>query len=486
MPDTITAEPEQYQHKWLVLFTTSLALFVILLDATVVNISVPSFIKELHATLAQAEWVLNAYTLTFAALLITFGRLGDMFGHRRMFILGMSIFGFGSLLCGLTPSANALIAFRVIQASGSAFMLPATLSITTVSFPAEERGRALGVWGAVSGVALGVGPALGGFLTQFNWRYIFFINLPVVLFAIPLTALVIGVRKPTQRHRIDWLGVALTIGGLTALNYGMIEGPVMGWASPVIVGLLVTAAVLFAAFIWWEGRAAEPLMRLDLFRDPTFTFGNISASLLLFTMLGLFFLMPLFLQTQLHYSALQTGLSLLPLSLALMVAAPISGWLSDVVGSRWLASAGLLLTAIGVFWLSFLTRETTTAQLAPRYVLAGLGMGMVLAPVTAAVMSEAPPGLEGAVAGVLATMRQVGAVLGVAVLGAVLQAQLKRDVPLAAGVAGVSPAVAAQNAFVAALGYTLRVAAFVALLGAASALFIAPGNANDAGGAPSA
>jgi len=232
MPEAIGQEQEPYRHKWLILFTTSLALFMLLLDATVVNISVPSFIGELHATLPQAEWVLNAYTLTFAALLISFGRLGDMYGHRRMFILGMSIFGFGSLMCGLAPTIETLIAFRVIQASGSAFMLPATLSITTVSFPPEQRGRALGVWGAVSGVALGVGPALGGFLTQYDWRYIFFINLPVVLFAIPLTVLVIGVRKPTQRHRVDLIGVVLTVACLTAFNYAMIGGRPRGGGIP--------------------------------------------------------------------------------------------------------------------------------------------------------------------------------------------------------------------------------------------------------------
>jgi EmrB/QacA subfamily drug resistance transporter len=477
MPETAQARPQPYARRWLVLFATSLALFMIMLDATVVNISVPSLIRDLHATLAESEWVLNAYTLTFAALLITFGRLGDMFGRRLLFVVGMVVFGTGSLLCGLAPTPLLLIGFRVLQATGSAFMMPATLSLTSVNFPPEEQGRALGVWGAVSGVALGVGPVLGGFLTQFSWRYIFFINLPVVAFAIPFTMAVVPKSEAGGRHRIDWLGVVLSIAFLLSFNFGMIEGPALGWGNPLIVGLLIGAAVMLAAFVWWEGRAAEPLMELDLFANRTFTAGNLSAALLLFCMLGLFFLMPLFLQGQLHFTALATGLALTPLSLALMVVAPVSGQLSDRVGSRWLAFGGLATTSVAMFWMSFLSPETTALSLAPRYVLAGLGMGLVLAPVTAAVMAKAPPDRKGGVSGVLATTRQVGAVLGVAVLGAVLQAQLRIDLPIWAGVSGISPTVAEQQAFVQALGFTLRVSAAVAALGAVAALFIEPAEA---------
>lgn len=438
---------ERYARRWWVLLATSLALFMVILDSTVVNVSVPSIIRELHASLSQAEWALNAYTLVFASLLVTFGRLGDMFGRRRMFVLGTAIFGLGSLACALAPSPGVLIAFRAFQATGSAFMLPATLSLTTVNFPPEERGRALGVWGSVSGVALGVGPAIGGFLTQFSWRYVFVVNLPVVAFAIPFTLWAVPRSREAGRHRIDFAGVALSVAMFATFCYGMIEGPTFGWANPVIVISLAGAVALFALFLVRERTAAEPLVDLRLFRQRTATAGNVAAALLLFGMFGVFFLMPLFLQNALGFGALATGLALTPLSLAMMVVAPFSGRLSDRVGSRWPAFAGLALAAVGVAWMSVLSRSTTPASLAPRYVLTGLGMGLVLAPVTSAVMGTAPPGEEGAVSGILATMRQVGGVLGVAILGAVLQATAVANLPASSRqVASVQPAVAEKVA----------------------------------------
>lgn len=431
---------KRYARKWWALAAASIALFMVLLDATVVNISIPSIIRDLHASLAQVEWVLNAYTLTFAALLITFGRLGDMYGRRRLFIAGMIIFGTGSLLCGLSPTVDFLVASRVLQASGSAFMLPATLALTTISFPPEQRGLALGVWGAMSGIAFAVGPTLGGFLTQFDWRYIFFINLPVVVFAIPFTLWAIPRSPHEQRHRTDIVGVVLSVALLTAFNYGMIEGPTLGWSDPLIVALLVSSTVFLVAFVWWERRTPEPLMDLRLFAERTFLAGNVSTAMLLFTMLGVFFLLPLFLQGVLGFDALQAGLALTPMSLAIMVMGPISGWLSDRVGARWLAAGGLACVSLGVYWMSFLTPQTTALTLAPRFVLAGAGMGLVLAPVTSAVMSTAPAGEEGAVSGILATVRQVGVVLGVAVLGAVLRGTIAVEAPIAlSSVPGLSP-----------------------------------------------
>lgn len=410
-------------NRWLLLVTTSIGLFVVIIDNTVVNISVPSMIASFGTDLSRIEWVLNAYILAFASLLITFGRLGDMYGRRRMFLLGLAIFGVGSAACGLAASAEMLIVFRVFQAAGAAFMLPATLSLTDVNFPPEERGTAFGIWGAVSGFALGIGPTLGGLLTQFNWRYIFFINVPIVAVAIPLTLLVVPESKDEGEHRVDWPGVVLSILMLVAFNYAMIEGPSRGWDA-LVIGLLVAAAVLLGGFLWWERRAREPLMDLRLFRSRTFSAGNLVGVLLLFTMIGVFFLIPLYLQTVLRFSPLRTGLIIAPMSLTLMVVGPIAGHFSDVVGSRWLMFAGMLTISLGIFWISMLTGTVSFAELAPKFIVAGAGMGLVISPMTSAVMGSVPLGDAGGASGILATMRQVGAVLGIAILGAVLQASV--------------------------------------------------------------
>ncbi len=416
---------DPYARKWWVLVAVCLALFMAILDSTVVNIAIPTIVEDLGASLSEIEWVLNAYTLTFAALLITFGRLGDMYGRRRMFVLGLVIFGAGSMACGFAPNPSALIAARVVQASGAAFMMPATLSLTAVSFPPEQRGLALGIWGAVSGVALAVGPTLGGLVTEnLGWQYIFFINIPIIAIAIPFTLWAVRESRDTRDHTLDWFGALLSIAVLVSFNYAMIEGPGRGWGDPVIVGLLTASAVLLLVFIAWERRAKEPVLDLDLFRDRTFSAGNATGAILMFGMMGVFFMVPLFLQTQLGFGAVRAGLALTPMSFAIMFAAPVSGRLSDKIGSKWLIFAGLLVTAASVWWLSYIALDTTIAWLAAPFIVAGIGMGLVMAPMTSAVMASAPEAEEGSAAGILSTMRQVGAVMGIAVLGAVFASQM--------------------------------------------------------------
>jgi EmrB/QacA subfamily drug resistance transporter len=417
--------PDPYARKWWVLVAVCLALFMAILDSTVVNIAIPTIVEDLGASLAEIEWVLNAYTLTFAALLITFGRLGDMYGRRRMFIIGLVIFGAGSFACGLAPNPTVLIAARVVQASGAAFMMPATLSLTAVSFPPEQRGLALGIWGAVSGVALAVGPTLGGLVTEnLGWQYIFFINIPIIAIAIPFTLWAVRESRDERDHTLDWLGALLSIAVLVSFNYAMIEGPGRGWGDPAIVGLLVASAVLLLVFIAWERRAREPVLDLDLFRDRTFSAGNATGAVLMFGMMGVFFMVPLFLQTQLGFGAVEAGLALTPMSFAIMLAAPFSGRLSDKIGSKWLIFGGLLVAAVSVWWLSYITIDVTVAWLAAPFIVAGIGMGLVMAPMTSAVMAAAPEAEEGSAAGILSTMRQVGAVMGIAILGAVFASQM--------------------------------------------------------------
>lgn len=411
---------DPYARKWWVLAAVCLALFMALLDGTVVNVSIPAISKGIGASFSDAEWVLNAYTLVFASLLVTFGRLGDMFGRKRFFIMGLVLFGAGSLLCGLSGTPAMLIGSRVVQALGGAFMMPATLSLTAVNFPPEQRGMAMGIWGAVSGLASAAGPLLGGWLTDaFSWNYIFFINLPIVLVAIPFALWAIPESRDERPHTIDVPGVVLSIALLASLCYGLIEGPKLGWTDPMVLGLFGGAALALVAFVLWERRVREPIMDLRLFASPAFSAGNAAGAILMFGMLGMFFLLPVYLQAQLGYTAIQTGLTLTPLSAAILVAAPLAGRISDRIGSRWLVFSGMGIAAMAVFWASFLPIGAGWQWLAAPLALAGLGMGLVMPSMTSAVMAVAPHGEEGAASGILSTMRQVGGVFGVAILGAI-------------------------------------------------------------------
>lgn len=415
-------QQDPYRHKWAVLAAVCIALFMALLDGSIVNVAIPNIAKGLDASFSQIEWVLNAYTLVFASLLVTFGRLGDMFGRKRFFIVGLSVFGLGSLLCGLSATPTLLIASRVLQAAGAAFMMPATLSLTAVNFPPEQRGMAMGIWGAVTGVATAVGPSLGGWITELaSWNYIFFINVPIVLVAVPFALWAIPESRDERPHTVDWLGAALSIVTLASLSYGLIEGPGKGWDSPEVLGLFAAAVVGLLAFLLWERRATEPIMDLKLFKSPAFTAGNASGAILMFGMMGMFFLLPIYMQVNLGYDAIKTGFALTPMSGAILFAAPLSGRLSDKIGSRWLVFAGMLTAAAAVFWLSFMPYDSGWQFLVGPLVVAGVGMGLVMAPMTSAVMAVAPRGEEGAASGVLSTMRQLGGLFGVAVLGALFQ-----------------------------------------------------------------
>ncbi len=431
-----TAEEDLYPHKWWVLAAVCLALFMALLDGSIVNVAIPNIAKGLGASFGDVEWVLNAYTLVFASLLVTFGRFGDMFGRKRFFVVGLSLFGLGSLLCGLSPTIGWLIAARVVQALGGAFMMPATLSLTAVNFPPHQRGMAMGIWGATSGVATAVGPSLGGWITELtSWHYIFFINVPIVLIAIPFALWAVPESRDERPHTIDFLGAGLSIVTLASLSWALIEGPGKGWGSAEVLGFLGVAAASLVAFLLWEKRAKEPIMDLKLFRDPAFTAGNMSGAILMFGMMGMFFMLPIYMQVNLGYDAIKTGFALTPLSGAILISAPLSGRLSDRIGSRWLVFAGMLTAASAVFWLSFLPYGAGWQFLVGPLVVAGLGMGLVMAPMTSAVMAVAPRGEEGAASGILSTMRQLGGLFGVAVLGAVFQTAIVTN--LVVGVQGI-------------------------------------------------
>jgi len=431
---------------------------MILLDGTIVNIALTHIQSYYDTSFGAIEWVMNAYILAFAVLLVTLGRFADLWGRRRLFIAGMALFTVGSLACGLAPTIGLLIAFRVLQGIGGAAMMPSTLSIVAAVFPPGRRGAAMGVWGGVSGLATAIGPTLGGVIVQYvtwpaaadSWRWIFLVNIPIGVLGVLLALrLVPESRNPTAVQSLDLPGVGLVSASLFCLTFALIEGQNLGWTSGVIVGLSAAAVVSFVLFFWREHRVSQPLIDFSLFRRATFAAGNATGLLLSAAMMGAFFMIPIFLQSVLGYSAIKAGLVMVPMSLVIIVAAPVAGMLSDRVGSRWIVALGMFLLAAGLAWMAGLlpgieqiSPATTPASLVTPFLISGIGIGLAVAPVTSAVMATAPRERIGNASGVLSTMRQVGSLLGIAVLGAVLQNRVTANVTTGvAAIQGIPDAV---------------------------------------------
>ncbi|MCC6313562.1 MAG: DHA2 family efflux MFS transporter permease subunit [Thermomicrobiales bacterium] len=424
------------RNPWLILLVLCGAVFMLLLDTTIVNVAQPSIQEALGANLSEMLWILNSYILTYAVLLLSFGRLGDVFGRKKLFVLGMAIFTAASALCGAShwlsgllgvSGAQTLIFSRVLQGVGGSLMMPQTLSLITVVFPPEGRGAAMGVWGSVVSLGAITGPIVGGALiTYYSWEWVFFINVPIGIIAILATlAIVPESRDPLATGKVDWGGLILSGLGIFAIVFAMIEGNLRGWTDPLILGAAGSGLVLLALFVYWETRVDDPMMKLELFRIRNFWVGNVLATAVSFGMLGIFFPMTLFLQAGLGMSAIEAGLTMVPMSIVTLFGAPIAGRLSDRIGSRWLLVAGVSLMTGGVLFItSRLALETNWQTLLPALLVAGTGMALTFSPMTAAAMSEVPPRIAGSASGILNTTRNIGQVMGIAVLGSVLQAQL--------------------------------------------------------------
>ncbi len=432
------------RNPWAVLAVLCLGLFMILLDGTIVNIAIPHIQSYYDTTYSNIEWVMNAYILAFAVLLVPMGRFGDLWGRRKLFLAGMVLFTLGSLACGLAPSIYLLIAFRVLQGIGGAAMMPSTLSIIATVFAPEKRGAAMGVWGGVSGLASGLGPVLGGIIIQYvtwptvagSWRWIFLVNIPVGIAGVLLTLrLVPESRNPTAVESLDLPGVGLLTASLFCLTFALIEGQNYGWTSATILGLFAGAFVAFLLFYWRERLVRQPLIDFSLFRSLNFAAGNATGLLLSAAMMGAFFTIPIFLQSVLGFSAIKAGLVMAPMSVVIIFAAPVAGMLSDRLGSKWIVAAGMFLLAVGLACMAGLipgvekiSPATTSASLLVPFLISGIGIGFAVAPVTSAVMATAPRDRVGNASGVLSTMRQVGSLMGIAVLGAVLQNRITANI----------------------------------------------------------
>jgi EmrB/QacA subfamily drug resistance transporter len=431
------------RSPWLALLVLCMGFFMILLDTTIVNIAIPSIIDGLHATLDQILWVLNAYILVYAVLLITASRLGDRYGQRNLFVVGLVIFTAASALCGLAQDSNQLIAGRVIQGVGGALLTPQTLAIISVMFPPQRRGAAMGIWGAVAGVAAVTGPTLGGFLvTNVDWRWIFYVNLPVGIAAIALAFVYIPDLRPGRQHGWDVPGILLSTAALFLIVFGLIEGQRYDWGTVTgfisIPLILVTGFVLLVAFFTFERRAAEPLVPLDLFRNRNYAILNWVTAAMSFGMLGLFLPLTIYLQSVVGLTALQAGLSFAPMSLTSMVVAPNAGRLTDRIGGKYILMSGLAAFAFGMGGIILSARiDSTWVTFLPWLIVAGFGMGCIFAPATTVAMRNIPQHRVGAASGVFNTTRQLGGAIGSSVVGAVLQnrlgAELKTEAANRAG-----------------------------------------------------
>jgi EmrB/QacA subfamily drug resistance transporter len=413
-------------RRWFILGVISFSLFMILLDVTIVNIALPHIMTGFNVGLSSIEWVLNAYVLVFAVLLLTMGKLGDLFGRRLLFLLGLIVFSLSSLGCFLSQNLTELLVFRGVQAAGGAAMMPSTLSILNVEFGQSGRGLALGIWGAVAGAANALGPIIGGKLVDsFSWPYIFLINVPIGVLGILGTIFIVRESKdPRTDRRIDYPGILFASLGLFGLTFALVEGQRYGWTSATILSLFAVAAVSLALFVWLQLRSSTPLAQLRLFQNRNFAAGNIIGLVITFGLIGVIFLVVLFLQLILGMDALTAGLTVLPLPIGIMIAAPIAGRLTDRIGGRWVLFVGTFLAALGIYLMSHLSSVTDGASLRLPLALCGAGIGMVMAPVTTVVMAGTPVQESGMGAGILSTTRQVGSVMGISVLGAVLQNQL--------------------------------------------------------------
>ncbi len=413
-------------RKWWTLAAVAFGLFMIMLDNTVVNVALPSIERDLHISISELEWIVTAYALVFAALLITGGKLADLLGRRKIVVAGLAIFTLASLACGLASSAGFLIGARAVQGIGAALMSPATLSIITATFPPRQRGQAIGIWAGVSALALAIGPLAGGLIVDnIGWNWIFFVNVPVGVLGIVVSQYLIKESRDTSHEQsVDFPGLLASGGGLFALSYALIEGNQKGWASGEILGLFAAAAVLIVAFVVLESRQRLPMLDLSLFRIGSFVGANVVALLVSLGMFGVFFFVSLYVQNILGYSPTKAGAIFLPMTLLIIVIAPLAGKASDRIGGRWLMSGGMTIMSVSLLLYQRVGLHSTFWTLLPAMILGGVGMALTMSPMTSVAMGSVPVDKAGVGSGVLNSFRQVGGSLGIAIIGAILASYL--------------------------------------------------------------
>jgi EmrB/QacA subfamily drug resistance transporter len=477
----MTHSPEQPDRRWWTLGAVCVATFMLLLDITIVNVALPDIARDLRSSFSDLQWVIDAYALSLAALLLTAGSLADLFGRRLLFAIGLGLFTAASLLCALASSPMFLELARALQGVGAAAMFATSLALLAATFHGRERGTAFGVWGATTGAAVAVGPLVGGLLTEsVGWESIFLINVPIGIGAIAATLARVEESRDPEAAGVDWAGLVTFSSGLFLLVFALVRGNAEGWGSPLIVSFLVGAVVLLCAFVVVEHRQERPMFDLTLLRKPAFTGASIAAFALSASLFSMFLYMTLYIQNALGFSPLQAGLRFLPITLLSFFVAPIAGKLSARFPVRLMIGVGLGLVGVGLILMARLDADSEWTALLPGFLFAGVGVGLINPPLASTAVGVVPPQRAGMGSGINSTFRQIGIATGIAGLGALFQQLLENKVTgplarvpaevLATGsprVAGPSPAAqhAYLEAFTSALNDLFLVAAAVAIVG---------------------
>jgi len=494
-----------YSRRWLILFVLCFSLLVIVLDNTILNVAIPTLSRELEPTNSQLQWMVDSYTLVFAGLLLTAGSLGDRFGRRGALQVGLVIFGLGSLFSALATTSDQLIATRAFMGIGGAFIMPATLSIITNVFPTKERGKAIGVWAGTAGIGIALGPLTGGFLLEhFYWGSIFLVNLPIVAIGLLAGVFLIPTSKDPNASKIDPLGAVLSITGLTALLYGIIEAPTDGWTDPVILASFGLAIVLLGGFLWWQRTTDHPMLDVRFFKNPRFSAASTGITMTFFALFGATFLLTQYMQFVMGYSPLAAGIRLLPFALIILVMSPLSAKIVERLGTKITVASGLTIAGTALVLMTGLQVDSSYGDLVWRMMLMAFGQALVMAPATESIMGSLPLAKAGVGSAVNDTTRQIGGALGVAIVGSVMSSTYGSKVADfftaggAAGsavagvaedslggalaVAGQVPGLAdvAKSAFVDGLHWGVLVAAAAAFTGAVVAAIWLPAHASDA------
>jgi EmrB/QacA subfamily drug resistance transporter len=433
-------------RKWWTLIAVCTAIFMLLLDITVVNVALPDIQRSLHSSFSDLQWVVDAYALTLAAFLLTAGVVGDMFGRREVFAVGLAVFSVASLVCGLSTTSLMLNLARAVQGVGGAIMFATSLALIAQAFQGKDRGTAFGIFGAVTGGAVAVGPLVGGAITSgIGWRWIFFVNVPIGVVAIVITMTRMQESRDPNKKRVDWIGFITFSASLFMLVYALVRGNTAGWGSSEIVGLLVGAGILMVAFIVAELRLREPMLDLSLFRRPAMIGISGAAFTLSASIFALFLYLTLFIQDDLGYGPLAAGVRFLPLTLLAFIVAPVAGKLTVRFPARYMLGVGLALVAGGCLWMATIQPASAWTVLLPGFILAGAGIGMVNPVLASSAVAVVPPERSGMASGINSTFRQVGIATGIAGLGAIFQSDIKSKVTASLLSSPAGQQVAAQH-----------------------------------------
>ena len=469
-------------RKWRALIVVCVGIFMLLLDITVVNVALPDIQRELHASFTDLEWVVDAYALMLASVMLNAGTLGDMLGRKRVFVAGVALFTIASALCGAATSPLFLNLARGVQGIGGAIMFAVSLAILSQEFHGRERGTAFGIWGATIGAAVAIGPLVGGALTTWlGWRWIFFVNLPIGVACVVGAIRELHESRNEQAGGFDLPGFGTLTFGLFAFVLGLLRGNDWGWSSGRVLGLFAAAVVLLAGFVFVERRRSEPMLDFALFRVPTFTGAQIVAFAISAAMFSQFLYLTLYLQNVLGYSPIQAGLRFLPLSLLSFFVAPIAGRLSARLPVRLLLGLGMGLVGLALLLMHGITTHSGWTALLPGFIVGGIGIGLVNAPLASTAVSVVAPRRAGMASGTNNTFRQVGIATGIAGLGAIFQDKIKSELHGAGSAQAVASGAVKQGgaiaraAFISGINEILLVAAIVAFVGGALALLLVRG-----------